>query len=101
VKETTDVGTGTDEEIMYQHYKKTYSHRYSNFGNLDDLHPCIEYLQEKPKFLSWRVKMNKLEKGDKKPRKKTTKPCSWRMFLPLLSESGLRRSSARSFLSLA
>ena len=68
MKETTDVGTGTDEEIMYQRYKKTYSHRYPNFGNLDDLRPCIEYLQEKPKFLSWRVKMNELEKGDKKPR---------------------------------
>ena len=68
VKETTDVGTGTDEEIMYQRYKKTYSHRYPNFGNLDDLRPCIEYLQDKPKFLSWRVEMDKLEKGAKKPR---------------------------------
>eukprot|EP00544_Gedaniella_sp_CCMP2646_P007119 CAMPEP_0202484642 /NCGR_PEP_ID=MMETSP1361-20130828/3675_1 /ASSEMBLY_ACC=CAM_ASM_000849 /TAXON_ID=210615 /ORGANISM="Staurosira complex sp., Strain CCMP2646" /LENGTH=391 /DNA_ID=CAMNT_0049113349 /DNA_START=36 /DNA_END=1211 /DNA_ORIENTATION=+ len=68
VKETTDIGKGTDEESMYQHYKKTYSHRYPNFGNLDDLRPCIEYLQEKPKFLSWRVEMNKFEKGDKKPR---------------------------------
>jgi hypothetical protein len=52
---------------MYQHYKNTYSHWYSNFGNLEDLRPCIEYLQEKPKFLSWRVEMHKFEKGDKKP----------------------------------
>jgi hypothetical protein len=57
---------GTDEEIMYKQYKEVYSHCYPTFGNLDDIHACIDYLQDKPKFLKWRAEMEKVEKGTKK-----------------------------------
>ena len=54
IEANTEMDSGTGEEDFYQKCKLIYEKRFPAFGNFDDLHSCKEYLEEKPKYMSFR-----------------------------------------------
>ncbi len=69
IKETANVGTGTDLEIIYQRYRTIYSHWYPTLGNFDDYCGCLEYLENTAKITKWCASMEE----DAKKKKTTAK----------------------------
>jgi hypothetical protein len=69
IKETANVDTGTDLEIIYQRYRTKYSHWYPTLGNFDNYRGCLEYLENKAKITKWCASMEE----DANKKKTTTK----------------------------
>jgi len=65
IEETTKQDWGTDAERFYQKCKALFEKRYPQFGSPDAFKSCKEYLQNKPKFASYR-RMLELEEAAKK-----------------------------------
>ena len=65
IEETTKQDSGSDAERFYQKCKALFEKRYPQFGNPDCFKPCKEYLQNKPKFASYR-RMLDLDEAAKK-----------------------------------